>query len=172
MLPTCWRHVVPTQDVAPILARWVRVADTRFKMLGPFVSATADTNFSCQNPSAYVETYVWYVSYICTLKLETLVFLLRERWHHRVSRRSGGGGRWDSEQTQGIYRWILHRVGNGNGQGQIMLLWGEPMLLNGWWGRATADASTNTTQNWQCQKKRTTDRNPLTNNRNSIFSMV
>jgi hypothetical protein len=46
----------------------------KFKMLGPFVSATADTNFSLQNPSAYVETYVWYVSYIRTLKLETLVF--------------------------------------------------------------------------------------------------
>ncbi len=74
MLPSCRRHVVPTQDVAPILARWVRVADTRFKMSGPFVSATADTNFSRQNPSAYVETYVWYVSYICTLKLKTRHF--------------------------------------------------------------------------------------------------
>ena len=80
MLPTCRRHVVPTQDVAPILARWVRVADTRFKMSGPFVSATADTNFSRQNPSAYVETYEWYVSYIRTLKLETLVFRCRIMW--------------------------------------------------------------------------------------------
>ncbi len=74
MSPTCRQHVVPTQDVAPILARWVRVANTRFKMSGPFVSAIADTNFSRQNPSAYVETYVWYVSYICTLKLETRHF--------------------------------------------------------------------------------------------------
>jgi hypothetical protein len=74
MLPTCQQHVVPTQDNAPILARWVRVADTRFKMLGPFVPVTADTNFSRENPSAYVETYVWYVSYIRTLKLKTLVF--------------------------------------------------------------------------------------------------
>ncbi len=79
MLPTCQRHVVPTQDVAPILARWVRVADTRFKMSGPFVSATADTNFSRQNPSTYVETYRWYVCYIRTLKYPTTIFLLPEQ---------------------------------------------------------------------------------------------
>ena len=64
MLPTCRRHVVTTQRVAPILAKGVRVADTGFKMLWPFVLATADTIFSPQNPSAYVETYLWYVSYI------------------------------------------------------------------------------------------------------------
>jgi hypothetical protein len=74
MSPTCRRHVDLTQDVAPILARWVRVADTRFKMSGPFVSATADTKFYRQNPIAYVETYELYVSYIRTLKLKTLVF--------------------------------------------------------------------------------------------------
>ncbi len=42
MLLTCQQHVVTTQDVAPILARWARVANTKLKMSGPFVSALAD----------------------------------------------------------------------------------------------------------------------------------
>jgi hypothetical protein len=47
MSPTCWRHVVTTQDFVQILARWVRVADTKSMMSGPFVSACADIEISC-----------------------------------------------------------------------------------------------------------------------------
>jgi hypothetical protein len=49
------RHVGTTRRVAPILARWVHVADTKLKMLWQFVSARA--NISQIFPSAYVEIY-------------------------------------------------------------------------------------------------------------------
>ncbi len=39
MSPTCRDMLAMTQRVAPILARWVRVADTKFKMSWQFVSA-------------------------------------------------------------------------------------------------------------------------------------
>jgi hypothetical protein len=48
-------HVATTRRVAPILARWVRVADTKLKMSWQFVSARA--NISQIFPSAYVEIY-------------------------------------------------------------------------------------------------------------------
>jgi hypothetical protein len=35
MLPTCQPHVIPTQDITPILARWVHVANTKMIMLAP-----------------------------------------------------------------------------------------------------------------------------------------
>ena len=41
-LPTCRDMSPTTHRVAPILARWVRVADTIFSMSWQFVSARAD----------------------------------------------------------------------------------------------------------------------------------
>ena len=49
------QHVGITWHVAPILARWVREADTTLKMLWQFVSAWADIYQIFQ--SAYVEIY-------------------------------------------------------------------------------------------------------------------
>ncbi len=69
MLPTCRRHVVTAQDFAPILARWVGVADTKLKMSGPFVSAWADILISRQKPDqpkCVCRNILWYGSYICT----------------------------------------------------------------------------------------------------------
>ncbi len=55
MLPTCRDMSATTQRVAPIVARWVRVADTKLKMLWQFVSAQADIYQIFW--SAYVEIY-------------------------------------------------------------------------------------------------------------------
>jgi hypothetical protein len=55
MSPTCRNMAATTQRVAPILARWVRVADTKFKMSWQFVSARADILPNFWN--SYVEIY-------------------------------------------------------------------------------------------------------------------
>ena len=55
MLPTCRDMSAKTRRVAPILARWVRVADTKLKMSWQFVSARADIYQIFR--SAYVEIY-------------------------------------------------------------------------------------------------------------------
>jgi hypothetical protein len=55
MSPTCCDMSATTQRVAPIVARWVRVADTKLKMLWQFVSARADIYQIFR--SAYVEIY-------------------------------------------------------------------------------------------------------------------
>ncbi len=55
MLPTCRDMSAKTRRVAPILARWVRVADTKLKMSWQFVSARA--NIYQIFRSAYVELY-------------------------------------------------------------------------------------------------------------------
>ena len=69
------RHVGTTRRVAPILARWVHVADTKLKMLWQFVSARA--NISQIFPSAYVEIYygmgVHTHRYYCTHMLSMLI---------------------------------------------------------------------------------------------------
>ena len=49
------QHVGTTRRVAPILARWVPVADTKLKMPWQFVLAR--DNISQIFPSAYVEIY-------------------------------------------------------------------------------------------------------------------
>ena len=55
MLPTCRDMLATTRCVASILARWVRVADTKLKMLWQFVSARADVYQIFR--SVYVEIY-------------------------------------------------------------------------------------------------------------------
>jgi hypothetical protein len=55
MSPTCRDVSATTQRVAPILARWVHVADTKFKMSWQFVSARADILPNFWN--SYVEIY-------------------------------------------------------------------------------------------------------------------
>ncbi len=55
MLPTCRDMSAMTQRVTPILARWVRVADKKFKMSWQFVSARADILPNFRN--SYVEIY-------------------------------------------------------------------------------------------------------------------
>jgi hypothetical protein len=55
MSPTCRDMSAKTRRVAPILARWVRVADTKLKMSWQFVSARADIYQIFR--SAYVEIY-------------------------------------------------------------------------------------------------------------------
>ena len=55
MLPTCRDMSATTQRVTPILARWVCVADTKFKMSWQFVSARADILPNFWN--SYVEIY-------------------------------------------------------------------------------------------------------------------
>ncbi len=66
---TCWQHVITTQHFAPILARWAGVADTKLKMLGPFVPAWADILISRQKPDqpkCICRNILWYGSYIRT----------------------------------------------------------------------------------------------------------
>ena len=55
MLPTCRDMSAKTRRVAPILARWVLVADTKLKMLWQFVSARAGIYQIFR--STYVEIY-------------------------------------------------------------------------------------------------------------------
>jgi hypothetical protein len=55
MSPTCRDMSATTQRVAPILARWVHVADTKFKMSWQFVLARADILPNFRN--SYVEKY-------------------------------------------------------------------------------------------------------------------
>ena len=55
MSPTCRDMSATTRRVALILARWVRVADTKLKMSWQFVSARADIYQIFR--SAYVEIY-------------------------------------------------------------------------------------------------------------------
>ena len=55
MSPTCRDMSPTTHRVAPILARWVRVADTIFSMSWEFVSARADIYLIFRN--SYVEIY-------------------------------------------------------------------------------------------------------------------
>jgi hypothetical protein len=57
MSPTCRDMSATTQRVAPILARWVCVADTKFKISWQFVSARADILPNFRN--SYVETYYY-----------------------------------------------------------------------------------------------------------------
>ena len=64
MSPTCRDMSATTQRVAPILARWVRVADTKFKMSWQFVSARADILSNFRN--SYVEIYYMVLEYIRT----------------------------------------------------------------------------------------------------------
>jgi hypothetical protein len=55
MSPTCRDMSATTQRVAPVLARWVCVADTKFKMSWQFVSARADILPKFRN--SYVEIF-------------------------------------------------------------------------------------------------------------------
>ncbi len=59
------RHVGTTWHVAPILARWVRVADTTLKMSWQFVSAWADIYLKCvcRNILWYGSTYAQILSH-------------------------------------------------------------------------------------------------------------
>jgi hypothetical protein len=72
------RHVGTTRRVAPILARWVPVADTKLKMAWQFVSARADIYQIFR--SAYVEIYygmgVHMHRYYRTHMLSTLISVM------------------------------------------------------------------------------------------------
>jgi hypothetical protein len=69
MSPTCRDMSATTQRVAPILARWVRVADTKFKMSWQFVSARANILLNFRN--SCVEIYYMVLEYIRT---DTVMF--------------------------------------------------------------------------------------------------
>ena len=71
MSPTCRDVSATTQRVAPILARWVRVADTKYKMSWQFVSARANILPNFRN--SYVEIYYMVWEYIHTAHLSTLI---------------------------------------------------------------------------------------------------
>ena len=73
MSPTCRDMSATTQRVAPILARWVRVADTKFKMSWQFVSARADILPNFRN--SYVETY-YYGMGVHTHRYPTLISVM------------------------------------------------------------------------------------------------
>jgi hypothetical protein len=73
MSPTCRDMSATTQRVAPILARWVRVADTKFKMSWQFVSARADILPNFRN--SYVETY-YYGMGVHTHRYPTLISVI------------------------------------------------------------------------------------------------